>query len=51
MVMMIQLGKPEQWGDWQEMIQDNITSVLAYVKINDYLMEDIEEKIEEIFGD
>ena len=47
----IQSGKPEQWSQWQEAIQDNVTSVLAYIERNKFRMEDIEAKIEEIDGE
>ena len=45
-----QSGKPEQWGQWQEAIQDNVTSVLAYIERNEFCTEDIEAKVEEIDG-
>ena len=46
-----QSGKSEQWGDWHETIQDNATSVLAYIERNEFRMEDVEAKIEEIDGE
>ena len=46
-----QSGKPKQWGQWQEAIQDNVTSVLAYIERNEFRMEDIEAQVEEIDGE
>ena len=46
-----QSGKPEQWGQWQDEIQDNVTSVLACIERNEFRMEDIEAKVEEIDGE
>ena len=46
-----QSRKSEQWGDWQKAILDNATSVLAYIERNEFRMEDIEAKIEEIDGE
>ena len=46
-----QSGKFEQWGQWQGVIQYNVTSALAYIERNEFRMEDVEAKIEEIDGE
>ena len=47
----LQAGKPEPWVEWQEVITDNVTSVLAYIEKNELRMENVEGKIEEIEGE